>query len=55
MSIEDGSDQQQAGFLITAAIGFPHGNKILQDIYLIHWLPCFLFHLWTLAAVETIL
>ena len=55
MSIEDGSDQQQAGFLITAAIGFPHGNKILQDIYLIHRLPCFLFHLWTLAAVETIL
>ena len=45
MSIEDGSDQQQAGFLITAAISFPHGNKILQDIYLIHRLPCFLFHL----------
>ena len=44
MSVEGGSDRQQAGFLIIAAVGFPHGN-----------VTCFLFHLWTLAAVEAIL
>ena len=26
MSVEGGSDRQQAGFLIIAAVGFPHGN-----------------------------
>ena len=26
MSNEGGSDRQQAGFLIIAAVGFPHGN-----------------------------
>ena len=26
MSVEGGSDRQQAGFLIMAAVGFPHGN-----------------------------
>ena len=30
-------------------------REILPDIYFIHRLPCFLFHLWTLTAVETIL
>ena len=44
MSVEGGSDRQQAGFLIIAAVGFPHGNvKFLPDIYLIHRLPFFLF------------
>ena len=27
MSVEGGSDRQQAGFLIIAAFGFPHGNE----------------------------
>ena len=27
MSVEGGSDRQQAGFLIIAAVGFPHGNE----------------------------
>jgi len=26
MSVEGGSDRQQAGFLMIAAFGFPHGN-----------------------------
>ena len=26
MSNEGGSDRQQAGFLVIAAVGFPHGN-----------------------------
>ena len=26
MSVEGGSDRQQAGFLIIAAVRFPHGN-----------------------------
>ena len=26
MSVEGGPDRQQAGFLIIAAVGFPHGN-----------------------------
>ena len=26
MSVEGGSDRQQAGFLKIAAVGFPHGN-----------------------------
>ena len=26
MSVEGGSDRQQAGFLIIAAVGFSHGN-----------------------------
>ena len=27
MSVEGGSDRQQAGFLMIAAFGFPHGNE----------------------------
>ena len=27
MSVEGGSDRQQAGFLIIAAVGFPYGNE----------------------------
>ena len=26
MSVEGGCDRQQTGFLIIAAVGFPHGN-----------------------------
>ena len=26
MSVEGGSDRQQAGFFMIAAVGFPHGN-----------------------------
>ena len=27
LSVEGGSDRQQAGFLIIAAVGFPHGSE----------------------------
>ena len=27
MPVEGGSDRQQAGFLMIAAFGFPHGNE----------------------------
>ena len=56
MSVEGGSDRQQAGFLkIASRLFSSRKRKVLPDIYLIHRLPCFLFHLWTPAAVEIIL
>ena len=40
MSVDGGSDRQQAGFLTVAAVRFPHGN-----VYFIYRLPYFQFHL----------
>ena len=34
MSVEGGSDRQQAGFLIVAAVGFPHGNVIFCQTFI---------------------
>ena len=39
MSVEGGSDRQQAGFLIIAAVGFPHGNvKFCQTYAFIYFI-----------------
>ena len=57
MSVEGGSDRQHWNwFSYNSCRRFSsQKRKILPDIYLFHRLPCFLFHLWILAAVETIL
>ena len=34
MSLEGGSDRQQAGFLIVAAVRFPHGNVKFCKTYI---------------------
>ena len=34
MSVGGGSDRQQAGFLIIAAVGFPHGSEKLCQTFI---------------------
>ena len=35
ISVDGGSDRQQAGFLIIASVGFPHDASIINEIVLI--------------------
>ena len=46
MSVEGGSDQQTSWFSYDSCRWFSSPKcKVLPDIYLIHQIPCFLFHL----------